>query len=222
VNELFGGIMQELECAKRLSDDELVCNLTRLVRADRVLTAKLVAHVGEVEARGLYRDHGFDSMFNYAIDKLNMSESEAALRIRVARLGRKFPQALEMLSRGELHLTALGLLAPVLTPTNLELLELARFKSKSQVLELIARCFPQPDVRPSIRKLPVTTLPTIAASTPQPSAVSTDMLQELHTIATIAAPPASPSVTLARHAVRRTTAGATCARSGPTHAKRRI
>lgn len=43
-------------------------------------------------------------MYDYAVRKLHMSEGEAAVRIRVARLGREFPVALEMLGRGELHL----------------------------------------------------------------------------------------------------------------------
>jgi hypothetical protein len=47
-----------------------------------------------------------------------MSESEAGLRIRVSRLGQEFPEALQMLARGELHMTALRRLAPVLTHGN--------------------------------------------------------------------------------------------------------
>jgi hypothetical protein len=46
---------------------------------------------------------------------MSESESEAGLRIRVSRLGREFPEALQTLARGELHLTALQVLAPVLT-----------------------------------------------------------------------------------------------------------
>jgi hypothetical protein len=108
-------------------------------------------------------------MFEYAVQALHMSESEAGLRIRVSRLGRQFPVALEMLARGELHLTALKLLAPVLTRDNLWLLEAARFKSKQQVLELLARQFPKQDAPSLIRRLPGPSLDSSAPAAIQPA-----------------------------------------------------
>ena len=146
--------MRELESVRQLSDQALVLQLDRSVQEDRRTTVRLLAHMGEVDARGLYRDQGFASMFDYAVRKLHMSEPEAALRIRVARLGREFPVALEMLGRGELHLTALNVLAPVLSHANLGLLQRARFQSKQRVLELRAQYAPQPDAPASVRRLP--------------------------------------------------------------------
>jgi 5-methylcytosine-specific restriction endonuclease McrA len=140
--------------AKQLSDDELIVRLKRCVARDRQLTAQLLEHFGEVSARGLYRDQGYPSMFHYAVHALHMSEPEAGLRIRVSRLGREFPEALRMLARGELHMTALRLLAPVLTRDNVGLLHEARFKTKQQVLELRAKHFPEPDAPARNRKLP--------------------------------------------------------------------
>jgi hypothetical protein len=138
-----------------LNNHELLVRLKRCVAEDRRVTARLLEHFAEVDGRGLYRDQGFSSMFEYAVHGLHMSESEAGLRITVSRLVRQFPEALEMLGRGEIHLTALRLLAPRLTAENLELLQQARFKSKQEVQELIARHFPQADVSDSIRRLPV-------------------------------------------------------------------
>jgi HNH endonuclease len=146
--------MRELESVKQLSDQALVLKLVQSVQEDRCTTVRLLVHMGEVEARGLYRDQGFPSMFHYAVRKLHMSEAEAALRMRVAKLGREFPVALEMLGRGELHLTALNLLAPVLNHSTLGLLQLARFQSKQKVLELRAQYAPRPDAPASIRRLP--------------------------------------------------------------------
>ena len=103
---------QELACAKRLNDEALVAKLTCCVREDRELTARLLIQLGEVDARGLFRDLGFSSMFDYAVQALHMSESEAWLRLRAARFAREFPAALGMVARGELHMTALKLLAP--------------------------------------------------------------------------------------------------------------
>jgi hypothetical protein len=151
--------------AKRLGDEQLIERLKRLVAHDRATTARLLVHFGEVDARGLYRNQAYQSMFEYAVHALHMSESEAGLRIRVSRLGRQFPVALEMLARGELHLTALKLLAPVLTRENLWLLEAARFKSKQQVLELLAQQFPKPDAPSAICRLPGF---SVSAATGQP------------------------------------------------------
>jgi hypothetical protein len=146
--------MHELELAKQLSNDELISALTRCVREGHEVNARLIAHLGEVDARGLFRDQGFSSMFDYTVRALHMSESAADLRIKAARIGRKFPIALEMLANGELHMTALRLLAPVLTPANVGLLSEACFMSKLQVKELIAKHFPRPDVPELVRRLP--------------------------------------------------------------------
>jgi hypothetical protein len=154
--------MRERECserdlfcnAERLDDEELIAGLKRCVAQERAVTARLLVHFGEVDARGLYRDQGYDSMFACAVIGLHMSEAEAMVRIRVSRLGRAFPLALQMLARGEVPLTALKLLAPVLTRDNLGLLDEVRFKSKQQVLELLAKHFPKPDAETSIRRLP--------------------------------------------------------------------
>jgi hypothetical protein len=147
--------MEELEIVKRLTDDELVLRVRHCVREDRRVSAQLLAHLGEIEVRGLHRDLGYESMFDYAVRVLHMSDSEAGLRLHAARFARKFPASLEMLSRGELHLTALKLLAPVLTPENAELLNMACLKTKQEIQLLIAKHCPQPDVPEAVRRLPV-------------------------------------------------------------------
>ena len=62
---------------------------------------------------------------------------------------------LERLVDGTVNLTAIGLLAPLLTPQNhLELLDAARHKSKRDIEQLVARMRPRPDAPAVIRKLP--------------------------------------------------------------------
>lgn len=39
--------------------------------------------LGEVQSRGLFRDLGFSTMFDYATRQLGMSEAEASLRLRL-------------------------------------------------------------------------------------------------------------------------------------------
>ncbi|HET6335033.1 MAG TPA: hypothetical protein VFG30_17530 [Polyangiales bacterium] len=159
------------------------------MKEDRDVTARLLVHLGEVDVRGLFRDLGFSSMFDYAVQALHMSESEAWLRIRAARLGREFPTALDMVARGELHMTALKLLAPVLTRSNIQLLEQARFKSKLELQTLIAKHFPQPDVPSAIRKLPTPKPAPGSAGVPAPASV-------------LAAVPASASASATAHHVQ--------------------
>ena len=93
-----------------VTDQELIAGLRRLVCVDRANSARLIVHLGEVDARGLYRDCAYPSMFAYCVEELGMSEAEAYLRIQGARLGRQFPRIVQLLANGSLHLTAIKLL----------------------------------------------------------------------------------------------------------------
>jgi hypothetical protein len=126
-----------------------------LVRADHTLSARLLVHLGEVDARGLYREYAYASMFAYCVDELHMSEAQAYLRIQAARLGRQFPLVVELFAKGSLHLTAIKLLGPLLTPDNhVQVLERASGKGKREIELLVAELAPKPDVPCRMRKLP--------------------------------------------------------------------
>jgi hypothetical protein len=143
---------QELQS---LSDDELLRRLSELLSRSRRVEADLVAHMGEVDERGLYASQACSSMFAYAVDVLHLSEHEAYLRIAAARASRKYPMLLEMLRDGRLHLSGIGKLAPQLTEENREhLLARATYKTKRQIEELLVEFSPKPDVPAVIRKLP--------------------------------------------------------------------
>jgi len=129
--------------------------LSEILAQSRGLESELIAHIGEVDARKLYAREASASMFSYCTEELHLSESEAYLRIGVARAAREYPILLEMLADGRLHLSGIAKLAPYLTAANQEaLLERATYKSKRKIDELIAEISPQPDVPASIRKLP--------------------------------------------------------------------
>ena len=94
-------------------------------------------------------------MFEYCVRDLNLSEGATFKRIAAARAAREFPVILEKVREGQLHLTAVCLLAPHLTKKNHhEVLERASRRSKRQVEELVAQLKPKPDVAPSVRLLP--------------------------------------------------------------------
>ena len=59
---------------QRCDDDQLIALLRQTLRQQRGMTARLVAFIAEVDARGLYRDHAHSSIFDYAVHALRMSE----------------------------------------------------------------------------------------------------------------------------------------------------
>jgi hypothetical protein len=145
----------ELIDVSRVTDRALIDGLRRLVRADHTLSARLLVHLGEVDARGLYREYAYASMFAYCVDELHMSEAQAYLRIQAARLGRQFPLILQLFAKGSLHLTTIKLLGPHLTPDNyVQVLERASGKGKREIELLVAELAPKPDVPSRMRKLP--------------------------------------------------------------------
>src|ERR1051325_1065087 len=98
-----------------LSDAELLAGTRRLVGRSNQLLAELLAHLGEVEARGIHRTRACSSLYTYCIYELRFSEDEAFRRVAAARLARRFPAALDAVASGELHLTGLLMLGPHLT-----------------------------------------------------------------------------------------------------------
>jgi hypothetical protein len=138
-----------------LSDEELLCRLSKILGQSRRLESELVAHIGEVDARRLYARKASASMFSYCTAVMHLSESEAYLRIGVARAARKYPIILDMLAEGRLHLSGIAKLVPHLTSGNYKvLLERAAHQSKRKIEELIAEISPKSDVPASMRKLP--------------------------------------------------------------------
>src|SRR5258705_1767776 len=125
-----------------LSDAVLLRSLAALVDHDRRTTAVVLAHIAEVDVRQLYRDAGCPSMHAYCVDALHLSDDAAYKRIQAARAARQFPLLFEAVAAGQLHLTAVCLLAPHLTPENAEeLVDAATHRRKAEVEAWLARRF---------------------------------------------------------------------------------
>jgi hypothetical protein len=138
-----------------LSDPELLRGLASLVAQDRAITATLLAHIAEVDARRLYLPAAYPSMYAYCVQELHLSEASAYKRIQAARTAREFPAIFEALEDGRLHLSAVVQLAPYLTPENAEgLLAEAEHRTKSEVEELLARHFPRSEAMGLVQALP--------------------------------------------------------------------
>jgi len=168
----------------QLSDHDLLAAVQRLAGDERRATAHLIASLAELDARRLYLGEGCSSLFTYCTQVLHLSEHAAYGRIEAARAARRFSIILDRLAGGEITVTAIGLLAPHLTPDNHhELLDAARHRSKREVEHLIAILRPQPPVPSSARKLPSPSQRSVPSVAPQPQAAR--LLSE---------PPARPAV----------------------------
>jgi len=162
-------IAEESRPLAAISDDDLLRRLAEILAQSRRVEKDLVAHIAEVDERRLYAREAFPSMFAYCTEALHLSESEAYLRIAVARASREHPMILPMLGDGRLHLSGIALLAPHLTRENLEtLLRRATHRSKRQIEELIAEVAPREDVPALMRRLPERRTPPVATP-PTPS-----------------------------------------------------
>ena len=145
-----------------LSDRDLLDATARSVDCERRSTADLLALLAELDARKLYLGEGYSSLFTYCTLALHLSEPAAYSRITAARAARRLPIILMLLAEGAITLTTVSLLAAHLTDDNHEaLLDAARHKSKRDVERLIACLYPQPDIPSSIRKVPVSDLPSL-------------------------------------------------------------
>jgi hypothetical protein len=130
-----------------LSNEELLRETRYLVGKANQVVAALLEHLAEVEARGLYRLKACANLYTYCIYELRFSEDAASRRASAARLVRQFPAALEAIAKGELHLTGLLQLGPVMTDTNhLEVLARAKFRTKKEIARLVRRLAPLPEI----------------------------------------------------------------------------
>jgi hypothetical protein len=150
-----------------LSDAELLTATRGLVGRSNQLLASLLAHLGEVEARGVHRTRACASLYAYCIFELRFSEDEAFRRVTAARLVRRFPALLDAVASGELHLTGLLMLGPLLTADNLaEVLARAKHRTKKELARLLRILDPLPQVPPRIEPLgPASSRPVPAAAT---------------------------------------------------------
>jgi 5-methylcytosine-specific restriction endonuclease McrA len=142
--------MHAYSALTQLTDAALHGELKRLTGSTNTLMAQLLAHLAEVEARGIHRERACSSLYTYCVYELRMSEDEAQRRCRAARLARQFPALLDMLAEASIHLTGILLVGPHLTEGNqAELLARARFRTKRELERLLAEIAPCRDV-PSV------------------------------------------------------------------------
>jgi len=138
----------------RLSDGEVLDGTRRLVGASNQLFADLLAHLAEVESRGIHRVKACASLYTYCVYELRFSEDAAFRRVSAARFVKTFPVLFDAVARGELHLTGLLMIGPHLTASNQhEVLARAKHRTKKELAKLVRELDPLPDVPPRIAPL---------------------------------------------------------------------
>jgi hypothetical protein len=173
-----------LSVVAQLSTQELLARVKHLAEREREATASLIAHLAELDKRRAYLAEGCASLFTYCTQVLHLSEHAAYGRIEAARAARRFPVILERLGEGSVTLTTVGLLAAHLTPENhRDLLDTARYTSKRQVEELVARLRPQPPVPASVRKLPTASHASASATALPGAALTSRQTGDAHGVA---------------------------------------
>src|SRR3954470_23793902 len=126
--------------AQSLDDPGLTRALTRLAGAEREATVALIILLAEFDQRQLHRGAGLPSLFQYCVGVLRLSEDVTSNRIAAARMARRFPIVLEMMTAGTLSPTTVRLIAAHATPENgRALIDAARGRTKREVEELLAR-----------------------------------------------------------------------------------
>jgi hypothetical protein len=98
-----------------MSDDVLLGRFSALVKEERRLSAELLRTIDAVDRRELWARLGYSSLFDLCLKRFHMSEAVAGKRIAAARTARRFPAVLEMVARGELHLSGVQRLSAHLT-----------------------------------------------------------------------------------------------------------
>lgn len=88
-----------------LKDNDLLFQTKTLIKKERELLTKILAHLREIDRRKLYCDLGYGSLFEYAVKELNYSEGQAGRRIQAMRLIKEIPQVEKSIAKGELSLS---------------------------------------------------------------------------------------------------------------------
>ncbi len=105
---------------RQLNDGHLLHQMGRLRERERRTLLDMLLHLNEVYRRKLHLREGYGSMFRYCTDALEYSKSAACRRIQAARCLGRFPTLDRWIEKGEIRVSHLCLIEPVLSPKNLD------------------------------------------------------------------------------------------------------
>lgn len=140
---------------ERLTDSDLVRETKFLADHSRRNEIRLLEHLAEFDARRLCLEEGHRSLYEFCTLVLGFEEGEAYRRIRVARVVRAYPEALNALAQKKVTASSLVVLSPWLERNNVkEWLASAAGKTRRELEALVAARYPQAPQPDAIRNFP--------------------------------------------------------------------
>lgn len=140
---------------REMSDDELESSLRFLAEKERRNVTNLLAHLAETDRRKLHLKKGYPSLYVYCTKALRYDEGGAYRRIHASRVVTKYPDVMPLLEKGELNLTSLLLLSPILSAENHSaMFKEAAGKSKRELEAFVVAHAPRPALADHVARLP--------------------------------------------------------------------
>jgi hypothetical protein len=125
-------------------EDVVLASFDSVLFRQSQMTAYALMHLAVIDARNMYLRAGFESMKAFCMSKMQLTEDAAYKRIHVARLAGRLPRLFSAIAKGELSAYDIRLLAPRLTPSNVEdLVAECAYKSSVEIEGVLARRFPR-------------------------------------------------------------------------------
>lgn len=124
-----------------LNDRELLSQTKILVQKETQLTLQIIEHLEEIDARRLYSDLKYSSLFEYCVHELGYSRHQTYRRIEAMKFCKKMPAVKEEITKQNVTLTTVNLLSDYVRDAKIDsdlnakstLIEMAKGKSKREV-----------------------------------------------------------------------------------------
>ena len=101
-----------------LGNEALLSALVALTGKENQVISELLVYLGEFDARRLFEERGFSSMFAFCTQSLGLCDTTAWRRLAAARVCRQYPEACALVASGALKVSTLSLLDPHLREDN--------------------------------------------------------------------------------------------------------
>jgi len=183
--------------------ETLHSELRGLVAEEREALVFFLHKLDEFDRADGYLAFAKGSLWAYLVEVLGLRESSAGRRIAAMKLLRRFPQLDPPLADGRLCITTLGLIAPLMTPENVDdIVRQGSNLTKRQTEELVARLQPRTPPREGIRKLPSSPPPPLSVEVGSQPSFSLGPAREEGQKESTPAPAPGPALSRSRPPVR--------------------
>jgi hypothetical protein len=106
--ETFTSVAEVKMRIQSLSNSELMARFGKLVQTERKITHLVLECIAEIDARKIYLERAYPSLYDFMVKEFGYSPSAAMRRIESARLLRDIPEMSEKIEAGALNLSQLS------------------------------------------------------------------------------------------------------------------